>query len=309
MITEYVELLFNAPHDIPLKINIAIYFYLTGISAASFLISSIAYVFGRENYKPAGKIGAIAAPVVLIIAPIFLIIDLEQPLRFIHLMYMFNLRSPITYGSALLTLYPINCLIYLYFIYTGDVKKTKLFGTIGIPLAVMVHGYTGFILALAKGITLWNTALMPIYFLISAMVSGAALLILLCVIKEKYFAKDEIINKYFPKVEDDIIRDIGKMLAVFLALDLFVVTSDVLVLLTSGPENYAAATMLLRGAFSLSFLWIEIIAGSIIPLIILLIPKLNKSIPVLSFVSLLVLIGVFAMRYVTVLAGQYIPLT
>jgi len=41
-----------------------------------------------------------------------------------------------------------------------------------------VHGYTGFIVAMGIGRAMWNVSLMPIYFLLSAMVSGAALLIL-----------------------------------------------------------------------------------------------------------------------------------
>jgi len=44
--------------------------------------------------------------------------------------------------------------------FKGNKPLTKLFGTIGIPLAVFVHGYTGFILALGKARALWNTALM-----------------------------------------------------------------------------------------------------------------------------------------------------
>ncbi len=61
---------------------------------------------------------------------------------------------------------------------------TQLFGTIGIPLAVFVHGYTGFILALGKARALWNTALMPFLFLVSAMVSGIALMILISIVKK-----------------------------------------------------------------------------------------------------------------------------
>lgn len=40
---------------------IAIYFYLTGLSAGSFVLSTLAYVFGMERFKPIGKIGVILA--------------------------------------------------------------------------------------------------------------------------------------------------------------------------------------------------------------------------------------------------------
>jgi len=204
------KIIYNAPHHIALATNIATYFFFTGISAASFIISSLAYVFGIEKYKPCGKMGAVIAFIVLCIAPLFLIIDLLQPLRFVHLFYMFNFKSPVTWGSMLLMLYPLNCLFYIYCIYTENQPLTKFFGTLGIPLAVAVHGYTGFILALAKGIALWNTPLMPIYFLISAMVSGTALLIVLSVVNEKYFGNIGILNKYFPRIEKEGIYDLSR---------------------------------------------------------------------------------------------------
>src|SRR5512139_1168770 len=40
---------------------IAVYFYLTGLSAGSFVLSTLAFVFGMEKYKPIGKIGVVLA--------------------------------------------------------------------------------------------------------------------------------------------------------------------------------------------------------------------------------------------------------
>ncbi|MEW6026839.1 MAG: NrfD/PsrC family molybdoenzyme membrane anchor subunit [Planctomycetota bacterium] len=305
---ELTRVIYNAPHEIYLEKNIAFYFYLTGVSAASFIISTLAFVFGVERFKAVGRIGAVLAPVVLSIAPLFLVIDLLQPMRFIHLFYMFNFASPVTWGTILLTLYPINCLIYLFFIYKDNKSLVKTFGTIGIPLAIAVHGYTGFILALAKGIALWNTPLMPVYFLISAMVSGTALLIILAVVKESIFAKSALVNKFFPKVEKEVIYELGKLLAIFIAIDLFIAFSDVVLLYYSTPENNIAASLLMEGPFKNSFLIMEVTLGMLLPFVVLLIPSLNRNAGVLTIMSILVLIGIWGMRYVTVVAGQYVPL-
>jgi len=43
-----VNLLYNSPHQIPLGILLAQYFYLTGLSAGSFVVSVIA-ILGGEN--------------------------------------------------------------------------------------------------------------------------------------------------------------------------------------------------------------------------------------------------------------------
>lgn len=121
------------------------------------------------------------AIILLVMAPLHLIADLEQPQRFYTLFYRTNVTSPISWGSYLLTLYPINCLIYAWFLFRRDIaaelqrtsgwkaavyrfltfgktdlskeaaavdaKWAKFFGTLGVPLALMVYGYTGFILA------------------------------------------------------------------------------------------------------------------------------------------------------------------
>ncbi len=297
-----VNILYNVEHELPLGLLIANYFYLTGLSAGSFILSTLAYGFGIEKYKPVGKVGVVLATVLLILAPINLFLDLEQPLRFWHLFLYLRITSPITWGSFLLTLYPLNCMIYGYFMFKGDAKKTKFFGLIGIPLALLVHGYTGFILALGKARVLWNTAIMPPIFLISAMVSGIALMILVVVIKGYFFSDER-------KVDTALCNDLGKMLAWAIVVDLAFITTDVLVLLTSHTEAYLAAMMLLKGSMSHLFIGVEVILGSIIPLFFLLFPPTKKRLGFVVLSSILVMIGIFTMRYVMVMGGLSIPLS
>ncbi|MEW6374945.1 MAG: NrfD/PsrC family molybdoenzyme membrane anchor subunit [Thermodesulfobacteriota bacterium] len=297
-----VNIIYNVEHEMPLGVLIALYFYLTGLSAGSFILSTLAYGFGVEKYKPLGKIGVILATLLLLIAPITLLVDLEQPLRFWHLILYLRITSPITWGTFLLTLYPMNCIIYGYFMFKGDLKRTKLFGLIGIPLALLVHGYTGFILALGKARVLWNTAIMPPIFLVSAMVSGIALMILVVIIKDSIF---------YRKKETDraLIFDLGKLLVASIVFDLCLIATDILVLLTSHTEAYKAAMMLLKGNFSPLFLGVEIFLGSLIPLFLLLFPFTKRWITGIAIASLLVMIGIFAMRYIMVVGGLSIPLS
>ena len=297
-----VNIIYNVEHEVPLGILIALYFYLTGLSAGSFIISTFAYGFGMLRFKPLGKIGVVMATLLLVIAPMILLVDLEQPLRFWHLILYLRITSPITWGTFLLTLYPVNCIIYGYFMFKGDMKRTKLFGLIGIPLALLVHGYTGFILALGKARVLWNTAIMPPIFLVSAMVSGLAMMILVVIIK------DYVIQR---KREHDpqLLYDLGKFLVASIVLDLILIGIDLTVLLTSHTEAYKAALMLLGGEFSHLFLGIEVLLGAVIPLILLLSPFTRRWIPSLVIASILVMIGIFAMRYIMVVGGLTIPLS
>ncbi len=295
-----VDLLYNIHLEETFGIYIAIYFYLTGLSAGSFIMSTLAYGFGLLQFKPLGKLGVVIATILLVAAPMFLLIHVGRPFKPWHLFAYINFTSPISWGSFLLTLYPINSIIYGYFMFKGNMKLTKIFGLIGIPLAVAVHGYTGFILAIAKARALWNTALMPILFLVSAMVSGIAMMILVSYIRDRFFTKDKVVNT-------SLLYTLGTILAGIIVFDLFLVLSDVLVLLTAHSEAKEVADLLLYHNFSPYFIFIENLFGKIIPLIIIVTPRF-RSIRGLLIASIMVMIGIFFMRYVVVLGGEHIPL-
>ncbi|MDO8690593.1 MAG: NrfD/PsrC family molybdoenzyme membrane anchor subunit [Dehalococcoidia bacterium] len=298
---EGVQVVYNVFHEAPLGVPIAIYFYMTGLSAGSFLISTMAYGLGMVKYKPVGKIGVVLAILLLVLAPINLIIDLGQPLRFWHLLFYLQPTSPITYGSFLLTIYPINCLIYGGFMFAGKAKLTRTFGLIGIPLALSVHGYTGFIMAMGKARALWNTALMPTYFLVSAMVSGIALMILVVIIQGLVFSPEHKVNR-------ELAFDFARMLGFTILLDLFLVFCDMVLLLTLDPEAREAAQMLLTGALSPYFLGVEMFLGAVIPIFLLMSPFTKKRLVPVAIGAFLAMVGVMAMRYVLVIGGQMLPL-
>ena len=92
-----------------------------------------------------------------------------------------------------------------------------------------------------------------------------------------------------------------------IVFDLFLVGSDLLVLLISHSDAQAAAYLLLGGKFSVMFLIIENLLGKIIPFILLAVPKF-RTLPTVIAASILVVVGIFFMRYVVVVAGEFIPL-
>lgn len=297
-----VREIYNVHHEMPLGIPIATYFYLTGLSAGSFILSTLAYGFGIQKYKPISRSAIILATVLLMAAPINLIIDLEQPFRFYHLFLYFNFTSPITYGSFLLSIYPICCIVYAYYMFRENLPLAKICGLIGIPLALLVHGYTGFILALGKARVLWNTALMPTIFLVSAMVSGLALMILVVLITSIFKPGQRDTYK-------ELAFNLGRILVFTIIIDLALIGCDILVLLTSHHDAHHAAMLILTGSFAPYFLGVEIIIGSIIPLLLFILPYTRKSLISHAVASVLVMIGIYAMRYVMVVGGQSLPLS
>lgn len=292
--------LYTVPHQEAFGVAIALYFYLTGLSAGSFIISTLAYGFGFEKYKPLGKVGVCLATTLLVAAPMFLLFHSGRPLRAWHLFVYLSGTSPISWGSFLLTLYPINCIIYGFFMFRGNAKLTKIFGLAGIPLALCVHGYTGFILSFAKAHATWRTPLMPVLFLTSAMVSGVAMMILVTIIKDKIFSKEG-------KINEEIVYGLGQMLKWLLIFDLFLSLSDVAIHYFGEAESMEGATLMLFGAFAPFFLGVETFLGKLVPLAIVS-PKSFRSVAALGFAAVLVMIGILMMRLNVVLGGEFIPL-
>lgn len=291
--------LYNVPHEIPWKIYIPLYFYFTGLSAGSFILSTLSTVFGIKRFKPMALPAAIISFLLLLLAPACLIFDLHQPTRFWHTLVpeYFNKTSALSYGSWLLTLYPIANLVYIYFIFVKNDKITKILGTITVPLAIFVHAYTGFAFALVRARAWWHSALMPGYFLTSALLSGIALLVVVAMGMDRYRKE---------RLEPELFTSLRLMMIGILLTDLFWNGSFWLTLLVSNADGYAS---IIYAFHEKLYVWGELVSGMLVPLAILVLPRTRNDRVWLCVASLLIIGGVFLMRYSVVFIGFDIPLS
>jgi len=296
------RLLYDVHHQTTFAWLISIYFYFTGLSAGSFVVSTMSYGFGMARYKPISRIAVITATGCLVIAPIALLMQVGWPVRSIWNHFAFlNFHSPMTYGAFLLVGYPVVCIFYALYMFRDNYRMTRLLGMIGIPTAIATHGYTGFILAFGKARAYWNTALMPTLFLVSAIVSGLALMIVLTFLIFR-FVKPE---RRAPK---EILEGLAGILGWAIVADLFLTFSDIAVLSISHEGAQKMAWLVLGGSFSPLFVLGENLVGKVLPLIVCFTPGLRRRTWVLVGAAAMVVIGIFIMRYVTVFGGQVLPL-
>jgi tetrathionate reductase subunit C len=304
------SVLYNLPDfansAMPLGWPISIYFFLTGALAGLYITSVIATLLKKEEWQPIAKIGAVGAVVLLMSAPVLLIIDLNQPLRFWHLFAYMNPTSPLTWGSFFLAADALVCLVYTYFVLQGNTQMARIWGLGGLPIAIAGHGYTGFFLALSKARAFWNTALNPALFMVSAMVSGLAVLIVLGNLWLRRYAP-EMTEEQVAK-HNRVIGTLLRMFIIFIIGDLFLIGSDLTVLASSDTEAYAMLQLLTTGEFAIWFLGIELFLGAVLPLALLSYPK-TRMIPAVQYASAaLVIIGIFVMRVIIVIGGQSVHL-
>jgi len=293
-------LTYNVPLQETFGVWIAVYFYLTGLSAGSFILSTLRYVFGFEQFKPLAKPGVVLAALLLILAPIALLVHSGQPLKAWHLFVFINPSSPLSWGSFLLTIYPIISIIYAYFMFKENKKWAKIMGIIGIPSAIAVHGYTGFVLSVAKARALWATPIMPLLFLVSAIISGIAMMMIVNVIQGYFFTKEK-------KINTELLFTLGKMLIWIIVFDLFLVFCDVITHYTGHKEGMEVVKHMFTGTFGFLFLVAEVLIGKVIPLAVFSVPKWKKT-SIYLVMAIIIMIGIFIMRYNVVVGGEHIPI-
>jgi predicted membrane protein len=196
-----------------------------------------------------------------------------------------------------------------------DKRAIKIMAAIGIPVAGFLHGYAGFIFGSVKANALWMSPLMPVIFIMSAVVSGIALCMLTYIIIMEWkklkatLAKgrgDESVN-VIKGAEIEVISKTSRYLMMFLVA---AITLELLDLIFRGYTAMKSWDILRSVMFHEDFVKIFILQyglGNALPFIMLLLPGL--TIRRTSVALLLVLFGVFMMRWNVVIGGQAFSLS
>jgi len=264
---------------------IVVYFFLGGMSAGAFLFSLVAN-YWQQVYKPLALKSAYLSVASLVAGMLILMIDLGQPLRVWRLYIGSNVRSPVSWGVWFLTIFLLIAFAYAYMLRKGKDDVAKKWGYVGIPFALLTATYTAMLLAQAPAVLIWHTSLLPIMFLNGSLISGIALVMLFSA-SEKYV---------------EPLTKLGKFLAVLIVLEICMTFGEVLILANGSIEAVAAAKNLLSGEFAFLFLGVEILLGAVIPIVLLLKVKATALVQVIA--SVLILLGIYIMRYIIIVGGQ-----
>lgn len=198
-----------------------------------------------------------------------------------------------------------------------DHKGVSVLAGIGIPVACFLHGYAGFIFGSVKANALWMTPLMPVIFIMSAVVSGIALCILTYIVTmeiRKMLARKKTRPGYGLQTVEEMkwmeaneVKITTKYLLLFMV---FAISLELLDLIFRGYTAQKSWDILRQVIYGKDFMNIFILQygiGNLLPFILLLLPGLTLRRTVL--ITILVLFGVFMMRWNVVIGGQAFSLT
>lgn len=197
-----------------------------------------------------------------------------------------------------------------------DEKAIKILATIGIPVACFLHGYAGFIFGSVKANALWMTPLMPVIFIMSAVVSGIALCMLTYIVVmeiKKFTARSRsasshpISSETIESIELNEIRITARYLLFFL---IFAISLELLDLIFRGYTAVKTWDILRSVIYGKDFTDIFILQygiGNLLPFTLFLLPQLTIRRGLVGVIF--VLFGVFMMRWNVVIGGQSFSLT
>ena len=314
---------------------VVLYPFTTGLIAGVFIVSALYYVFNVQSLKPLARFSLVTALAFVILAPLPLAIHLGRPDRALEIFLTPHFTSAMAMFGYIWIFYMGNLMIQTWLVFRKDIvayaltgtglrrriysfmalgvydlsakslaidrRLVKLSGAIGIPTAwILFHGYSGFIFGSVKANPWWSTPLMPIIFLFSAVVSGMALLIVL------YVAAMAVQRK---PINHDALRSLAGWLAGFLAVNVTIEVLEVVTMMYMREQSWETIRSLITERLATSYLVIQLLVGSALPLLALWVVTLIRlpqrtSTFLASAAAVLTLVGVFAMRWNVVIGGQ-----
>ncbi len=279
---------------------ITCFMFLVGLSAGGLIISSVPRAFGMKGFGGISKVAVWTSICCTVLAIGFVVVDLGQPLRLWELFAYSNLGSPLMWDIAVIAIYLILSIVYLWATLRSEAgkiseKALRIVSVIALVCAVLVHSVTAWIFGLQQAHEFWYTALLAPWFVTSALVCGTALVLIVVVALRR--------AGYMELAQENVVK-MAKMLGAFVMVDLYFFGCDLLTSAFPGGSGAEVAGMLVSGPLA-PFFWVEII-GCALAAVICFVPKLRTN-PLLVVASLLAIVGIFCKRVQLLVGGFQIP--
>lgn len=304
---------------------VATYIYFIGLSAGSFLISSLVYVFNVKRFERIGRLAVFTALVTLLMALLSIVFDLGHMGRAWHVVAYPNFKSPMAWMIWLYSAYMVLLALEMWFLVRRDMaigsnqpgwkagvyrlltfgwndtseasaardrRVVHILATIGVPLAILFHGGVGALFGVVSARPHWHSGLFPILFVLSALVSGGALLTLAAAVFQDGWTRNR-----------DTVITLGQLILGLLLLDVLFQSSEFLIAFRGGiPGHIAGMKLVINGPYWWVFWAWQVALGTFVP-IGLLVARTRQNPRWVSLAAFLIAAGLFGLRLNIVIPG------
>ncbi|MDP2644813.1 MAG: NrfD/PsrC family molybdoenzyme membrane anchor subunit [Desulfobacterales bacterium] len=307
--------------------------FFIGISHAGTLISAILRLSKAEWRRPITRMAEVITAIVLAIGAVHPMIDLGRPDRMLNIFFHGRLQSPLLWDVTSITTYFTASTIYLYVPMIPDIAMLRDRGTrprwlyeilawgwqgtekqqkvldraIGIlmvmviPIAISVHTVISYIFSMTLQ-PMWHSTIFGPYFVVGAIFSGIAALLLVMLGFRKIFG----LEAYLKEIH---FTYLGRLLLIMSLLWFYFTFSEYLTAYFGNePHEMQIFLYKVTGPYAHLF-WTMVICNFLIPVSILSFKKTRK-IPGVIVASTAVIIGMWLERLIIIapsLANPRIP--
>ena len=281
--------------------------FLGGAGAGAYLVGMVALWLGGR-YLRLAKPGIFAGPPLVALGALLLLIELGQPFRF-YLGFLRPGSSMMSVGIILISLFIVLGFLHIAFILfpkLGVKEGTqKTLGTVTAVLGLGVILYTGLLLGLVKAVPFWNTPLLPMLFLVSALLSGLAVVMLLVGL-QRWVAPARV------QAEEvgETLRSLVPAVVILLVVEVLMLFSLLFLMGSSQVVAVESAQYLVAGGYAAAF-WVGVVVVGLLAPLALVIwvgarrgeGDAGRAVDLGTLAAFCLLVGGLVLRYAVVAAG------
>lgn len=270
-----------------------------GLAAGGFVVAATVHLFRMERYEPIARPAVLTAFLGYLLVIVALLFDLGQPHRIWHPLVMWNPHSVMFEVAWCVMLYTAVLALEfspLVFERLRMKRPLKLIRTVYVPVVILgvllstLHQSSLgslYVIVPDKLHGLWYTPLLPVFFFLSAIAGGLAMTIFESFMSHRGFGK---------RLEADLLQGLGRVIAVVLAVYAVWRAQDL-----AARDNLVLAFALTPESV---LFWGEVGLGVLLPMALLVVPRVRRSERGLLFAALLTLMGFIINRLNVAVTGM-----
>ena len=267
------------------------YVWTKAISAGVFLVLFLATIFGWAEPTAATEWWTYGLGLLfLTLTGVLLVMDLDQPTRFLYVLLRPHWGSWLVKGGYTITAYGGLLTLLAVGLYFDLPVVKQLAGWLTAIVAVVVAIYTAFLFGQAKGRDFWQSPTLAVHMLVHSFMAGAAALALV---------------SGWSDTSAEWLNYLGVVMAVGIAVNLLTMVVE-LTMTHPTVDSHTVANMITKGRYATKFYVGVVLIGNLLPLALLLLGAGNWA---LLAASAAVLVGIYFTEQIWVEAPQRIALS
>jgi len=294
---------------------IAWYLFLAGVGAGAYLVGVTAD-FRGNRYQPLVKPGIYLGAPLVAIGCLLLLLELGAPLRFWRA-FLRPASSMISVGTIIISVFMVLGALHILALLFSQVKISqralRWLGGINALFALGTATYTGLLLGVVKAVPFWNTPMLPLLFLVSALSTGLGAVLL--VVGLRRWVAPAAVEAEAEQVTQSV-HALSRTDILFIVVELLVLFFLLFLMVASRTTAAESARYLVAGGYATTFWLGVVVVGLLVPLALeawTLVRGQDLSLARLSdlgvVTGLCLLAGGLILRYAVLAAGANLALT